>query len=903
MRSGHAATDAEREVIAHAVEAARLGRADHDGEGAASVRRRGTGCRGVRLHRLSLTAFGPFAGTVDIDFDAISSAGLFLIRGATGAGKTSILDAICFALYADVPGARPSGRSLRSDHAPRDAVPEVTLEFTASGRRFRVRRSPEFMRPKKRGDGETKAPASVVLHERVGGTWVGKDNRHDDVAAVLREVLGMGLEQFSKVVLLPQGEFAAFLRATPEARREVLERLFDVSSYAAVEDWLARERRRTADELAGQQQRLAIDLARLADAIADAPVAALADLPGWVDLEPHEVIEQCPRLHSLLEGYAAETLAALDAATTAAGAASTRQQQAEQTLALQEKARQAAARLAELERGAALHQEAREALAGAARAAAVGGELKALSRAESALATAADIATGTGAGLARFGLDDRGPDGLLAWTETLHAHDESIAEAVRLERSTSERLARRHSLEATARAADDAVAALAARAATCEDACTEAEAHLARTKAAGASLEGLQARAREAERVLRVRLEHERAETGRTTLLERIADARTTEQERRETLLDLREARLANMAGELAERLADGEPCQVCGSPDHPDPAVRAVPVTSEDIAAAEARWTAAREVLETHQRLLVAADTEAAARLELLGPSPQDPDELRAALGAATAEAAAVEALARGQAAAEGALLAARTERESLAAKAAALRAESVSARTSLVELERALAEDTEGCARCSAPTSACVRVRRASRSRGRRRRRRGRNATPEPCRSLRVRLRSTLPRRWLTQPACTGRPCVPLTATSSRCAPSPPRSTPAASRSRPPQTLWRSRASPPPWRPGPAPCPRPRRPGSSSSAVTTTGPAPRPRRCSPTLRCRRRSGRRRPTSTGCERRRRPHTALCCRPRTPRPWPDAPSPRWSGSRTTSCGSAASWARWPPAMR
>ena len=182
------------------------------------------------------------------------------------------------------------------------------------------------------------------------------------------------------------------------------------------------------------------------------------------------------------------------------------------------------------------------------------------------------------------------------------------------------------------------------------------------------------------------------------TLLERIAGARTTEQERRETLLDLREARLANMAGELAERLADGEPCQVCGSPDHPDPAVRAVPVTSEDIAAAEARWTAAREVLETHQRLLVAADTEAAARLELLGPSPQDPDELRAALGAATAEAAAVEALARGQAAAEGALLAARTERESLAAKAAALRAESVSARTSLVELERALAEDTEG-------------------------------------------------------------------------------------------------------------------------------------------------------------------------------------------------------------
>jgi DNA repair protein SbcC/Rad50 len=78
----------------------------------------------MRLHRLAMTAFGPFAGSEEVDLDELASSGLFLIHGPTGAGKTSILDAICFALYAAVPGARAGARaSLRSDHAAADAVP------------------------------------------------------------------------------------------------------------------------------------------------------------------------------------------------------------------------------------------------------------------------------------------------------------------------------------------------------------------------------------------------------------------------------------------------------------------------------------------------------------------------------------------------------------------------------------------------------------------------------------------------------------------------------------------------------------------------------------------------------------------------------------------------------------
>ena len=110
-------------------------------------------------------AFGPFAGRVEVDLDTVGAGGIFLVHGPTGAGKTSLLDAICFALYAGVPGSRPSGRSLRSDHAERAKVPSVELEFTAAGRRFRLRRSPEHQRPKRRGSGETTVPATVTMDE------------------------------------------------------------------------------------------------------------------------------------------------------------------------------------------------------------------------------------------------------------------------------------------------------------------------------------------------------------------------------------------------------------------------------------------------------------------------------------------------------------------------------------------------------------------------------------------------------------------------------------------------------------------------------------------------------------------------------------------------------------------
>ena len=122
----------------------------------------------MRLHRLVVEAFGPFPARVEVDVDELTGGGLFLIHGPTGAGKTSLLDAVWFALYADVPGPRTK-RGLRCDHAAPGAVPSVELELTAGGRRLLIRRSPEFARPKKRGTGLRTMQATVSLQERRGG--------------------------------------------------------------------------------------------------------------------------------------------------------------------------------------------------------------------------------------------------------------------------------------------------------------------------------------------------------------------------------------------------------------------------------------------------------------------------------------------------------------------------------------------------------------------------------------------------------------------------------------------------------------------------------------------------------------------------------------------------------------
>ncbi|GGL30254.1 AAA family ATPase [Nocardia jinanensis] len=210
----------------------------------------------MRLHRLEMTAFGPFAETAAVDFDELGADGLFLLHGQTGAGKTTVLDAIAYALYGRVPGARGDKR-LHSDHAAAHIRPEVVLEATLGGRRIRLTRQPEFERPKLRGSGTRVEHAKATLAWLDGqGTNLSRIN---EIGDEIVRLLGMSADQFFQVVLLPQGDFAKFLRAENEDRERLLEKLFDTGRFGSAEQWLTAQRKASGEQI-GTQQRNVEDL-------------------------------------------------------------------------------------------------------------------------------------------------------------------------------------------------------------------------------------------------------------------------------------------------------------------------------------------------------------------------------------------------------------------------------------------------------------------------------------------------------------------------------------------------------------------------------------------------------------------------------------------------------------------
>ncbi|MFJ6806531.1 AAA family ATPase [Streptomyces anulatus] len=585
----------------------------------------------MRLHRLSITAFGPFGATQEVDFDALSSAGLFLLHGPTGAGKTSVLDAVCFALYGAVPGARQSpGASLRSDHAPADLSTEVQLELTVGGRRLEVTRSPAQPRPKKRGDGFTveKAQSRLRGYDPERG-WQGLSKSHHEIGEELTQLIGMSRDQFCQVVLLPQGDFARFLRADAEARGKLLGRLFDTRRFAAVEERLAELRRGAEAKVTAADERVLALAQRTAQAAgpvgAEAtPITARPGEPGLAEA----VLEWA----AIARSTARERL---DIAHCVVGEAEGRQRAARHALdaereraRLQQRYEETVRRAAALEERRPEHDRCRERLERAREADRVAPALDLREEAERAHRRAGDALDRARAQLPPD-LADAGPDRLTELERRFRQELGGLESARRAEARSAAIDEERDRLERESRADDttvrDAEAWLAGwdavhsglreRIATAQEAATRAE-----------QLAGLLAPARRRLEAARRRdtLAAEVLATRRT-----LTEAREGALDAHETWLGLRERRLRDIAAELAAGLVDGAPCTVCGSAEHPAPATEGD--GHVDRATEEAALAAHRRAEETRARaeqaLGLVSERHTAAHAEARDGEARDAD------------------------------------------------------------------------------------------------------------------------------------------------------------------------------------------------------------------------------------------------------------------------------------
>lgn len=594
----------------------------------------------MRLHHLEMTAFGPFAGTETVDFDVLNDAGLFLLSGATGAGKTSILDAVCFALYGTVPGSR-GVKALKSQHAADLVEPEVVLEFSVRERRFRIRRSPEWTRPKRRGTGTRTENAKASITELTGGRETFLSSRAADVGQLVAELVGMRAAQFQQVAMLPQGEFQRFLHASSQERHDVLQHLFRTDRFSRIEDWVhdhSRELRARAEGADEQVQRLVHTIADRSGAPPED-----GDVVAWAQ-------EALGAATARLETLEAARLVA-EAEETTARAAADEVRRLGDTVRRRDEAHATIARLTESEESALA--EARR-LDEDRRAGSCGSVLAVLDRAAEDAVLTREARRRAIEGLAALEVPDpllellpslralrapgtaadrqaTGKDGYLnvvdvAGVDAAVENARGLAGVVRGLLPRLEALGLQLEREArAARELTDAVATasdLEERHRTLPDLLARARAaHVATTEAASRA-EALELRLAEARARADAAARLPRLEAEAVALQDAHRDARDAAADARDHVQDLQARRLAGIAAELAGTLREGDPCQVCGSTDHPQPAgPGADQVTEQQQADAEhryeraqARLVATTEKLTAHQGDLVAVRTASAA-------------------------------------------------------------------------------------------------------------------------------------------------------------------------------------------------------------------------------------------------------------------------------------------------
>lgn len=198
----------------------------------------------MRPINLTMSAFGPYAGVQMLDMAQLGAEGLYLVTGDTGAGKTTIFDAICYALYDEPSGASRDARMMRSTYADVDTDTYVELTFEHMGKTYRVKRNPSYERRKKKGEGTTQQEAAAELYLPDDSVIANRTK----VNSYLQELLGVDREQFSQISMLAQGEFKELLVAESGDRQKIFSKLFHTSRYFVLQKRLQDETRKLQSE-------------------------------------------------------------------------------------------------------------------------------------------------------------------------------------------------------------------------------------------------------------------------------------------------------------------------------------------------------------------------------------------------------------------------------------------------------------------------------------------------------------------------------------------------------------------------------------------------------------------------------------------------------------------------------
>lgn len=614
----------------------------------------------MRLHSLELQAFGPFPGHHAIDFEALAEAGLHLIHGPTGAGKTSILDAICFALFNDVPGQRKGMGSVACALAPVETTPRVELVATLAGRRLRIVRQPAYERAKRRGTGTTTEPMKVHLWEWLDDDWQVVSNRVDEIARLIDAELGLSAAQFAQVVLLPQGDFSRFLHAGADERDGVLRTLFDIDRFVDLETWFGAERDRVRAELAQLTAPISEARRRFQDLVAEGE-----DLAGPEDDDTDELATPAKsdsstesdaqsaganatdeddalgwatvlaeRMHARADGaegtqvVARETQQRASAALHAAHGVLERQERA------WEAQKVADALAADADAARLRDQEARD----AERAAAV---LPALDHLDACRAAAAKARDRAAEARPDVMIPGARPEESVAQAEILRAR--LTAAQTHLADAAEQRSELTAGVRATAASLDDAAAAAQTRSTAAEmlvavaakrdelaEQASALDADSAPVSLVTDELRAAESSCRQLERAIDLSAPARVDGIGVDRALRAHDDARRAHDE-------VRRMRTDEVLAGLAEQLRPGQACGVCGSTEHPAPAHPSNgSVTEEDVLAAGRHESQRRDALalarETFARSQERLREAAAAAADLVpdvGGAPVDAERL----------------------------------------------------------------------------------------------------------------------------------------------------------------------------------------------------------------------------------------------------------------------------------